>query len=49
MIGGKYSRILVRKPEGKRPLGKPWCRWKRIQGHHKETLWGCGLASAASG
>jgi hypothetical protein len=21
-------RILVRKPEGKRPLGRPRCRWK---------------------
>ena len=20
-------RVLVRKPEGKRPLGIPWCRW----------------------
>jgi len=22
-------RILVGKPEGKRPLGRPWCRWER--------------------
>jgi len=21
-------RVLVRKPEGKRPLGRPRCRWK---------------------
>jgi hypothetical protein len=21
-------RVLVGKPEGKRPLGKPWCRWE---------------------
>jgi hypothetical protein len=21
-------RILVGKPEGKRPLGRPWCRWE---------------------
>jgi len=20
--------ILVRKPEGMRPLGKPWCKWE---------------------
>jgi hypothetical protein len=20
-------RILVGKPEGKRPMGRPWCRW----------------------
>jgi len=20
-------RVLVGKPEGKRPLGRPWCRW----------------------
>jgi hypothetical protein len=35
-MGGAYStngekrngcRILVRKPEGKRPLGRPRCRW----------------------
>jgi hypothetical protein len=21
-------KILVRKPEGKRPFGRPWCRWE---------------------
>ena len=21
-------RVLVGKPEGKRPLGRPWCRWE---------------------
>jgi hypothetical protein len=35
-MGGKCStygerrgayRVLVRKPEGKRPHGRPWCRW----------------------
>jgi len=20
-------RVMVEKPEGKRPLGRPWCRW----------------------
>ena len=23
-----YSRVLVGKPEGKRPLGRPRCRWE---------------------
>jgi hypothetical protein len=26
--GGGVHRVLVRKPEGKRPLGKPRRRWK---------------------
>jgi hypothetical protein len=28
-MGEKRSayRILVGKPEGNRPLGRPWCRW----------------------
>jgi hypothetical protein len=26
---GVYS-VLVRKPEGKRPLGRPRCRWEDI-------------------
>jgi hypothetical protein len=28
--GGKeeYTRILVRKPEGMKPLGRPRCRWE---------------------
>jgi hypothetical protein len=25
---GVVHRVLVRKPEGKRPLGRPRCRWK---------------------
>jgi hypothetical protein len=24
----QWMQIIVRKPEGKRQLGKPWCRWK---------------------
>jgi hypothetical protein len=24
----KVYKVLVGKPEGKRPLGRPWCRWK---------------------
>ena len=26
--GRGVYRVLVRKPEGKRPLGRPWCRWE---------------------
>jgi hypothetical protein len=25
---GRVFRVLVRKPEGKRPLGRPRCRWE---------------------
>jgi hypothetical protein len=27
-IHGKRYRVLVVKPEGKRPLGRPRCRWE---------------------
>jgi len=29
-VGERRSvyRFLVGKPEGKRPLGRPWCRWE---------------------
>jgi hypothetical protein len=34
-------RILVRKPEGKRPLGRPRCRWENnIRMDLRETGWG---------
>ena len=26
--GGGVYRVLLRKPEGKRPLGRPRCRWE---------------------
>jgi hypothetical protein len=26
--GRDVYRVLVGKPEGKRPLGRPWCRWE---------------------
>jgi hypothetical protein len=33
-------RILVGKPEGKRPLGRPRCRWvDNIKIHLRETGW----------
>jgi hypothetical protein len=33
-----YS-ILVGKPEGKRQLGRPWCRWKDIRMDLMEIGW----------
>jgi transposase len=33
-------RVLVRKPEGKRPLGRPRCSWKNIKMNLQEV--GCG-------
>jgi hypothetical protein len=34
-------RILVGKPEGKRPLGRPKCRWEdNIKMDLRETRWG---------
>jgi hypothetical protein len=33
-------RILGRKPEGKRPLGRPRCRWQdNIRIDLRETVW----------
>jgi hypothetical protein len=35
-------RLLVRKPEGKRPLGRPRCRWvDNIKVNPLEIGWGC--------
>jgi hypothetical protein len=34
--------ILVGKPEGKRPLGRPRCRWKNIRMDIKEIRWEVG-------
>jgi hypothetical protein len=41
-----YS-VLVGKPEGKRPLGRPWHRW----GHNKrmDLKVRCGLDTSSSG
>jgi len=37
-----YS-VLVVKPEGKRPLGRPRCRWEdNIKMHLQEVGGGCG-------
>jgi hypothetical protein len=36
-------RVLVGKPEGKRPLGRPWCRWEdNIKMDLQEVGGGCG-------
>jgi hypothetical protein len=43
MNGGKKNayRILVGKPEGKRPLGRPRCRWvDNIKMDLKQIGWG---------
>jgi hypothetical protein len=37
----KVYRILVGKPEGKAPLGRPWCRWEDgIKMDLREMGWG---------
>jgi hypothetical protein len=34
--------VLVRKPEGKRPLERPWCRWENnIKMDLEEVGYGC--------
>jgi hypothetical protein len=43
---GAYN-ILVGRPEGRRPLGRPRRRWEdNIKGNR---VWGCGLDSLGSG
>jgi len=43
-------RVLVGKPEGKRPLGRPRCRWKNtLVIHFQEVGWGRGLNLSGSG
>ena len=40
-MGGEEGRVQVGKPEGKRPLGRPRCRWKNnIKMDLREV--GCG-------
>jgi hypothetical protein len=47
----KVYKVLVGKPEGKRPLGRPRRRWEDgIRMDFKEIGWGvCGLDSTGSG
>jgi hypothetical protein len=49
--GGKVYRVLVGKPEGKRPLGRPRRRWEDgIRVDLREIgLGGCVLDSTGSG
>jgi hypothetical protein len=43
-------RVLVRNPDGKRPLGRPGCRWEdNIKIELKEVGSGYGLDRAGSG
>jgi hypothetical protein len=36
-------RVLVGKPDGKKPLGRPMFRWKdNIKIYFKENRWDCG-------
>jgi hypothetical protein len=46
--GGKVYKVLVRKPEGKRPFGRPRRRWEDgvTMG---DWLGGCGFDSTGSG
>jgi hypothetical protein len=42
------SKILVREPQGKRPLGRTRCRWEDNIKRNLIKI-GCGLDSAGSG
>jgi len=39
--GRGVYRVLVGKPEGKRPVGRPRCRWE--DGSSGRRMWGYGL------
>jgi hypothetical protein len=44
------NRVLVGKPEGKRPLGRPRCTWEdNISMDLQEVGWEYGMDSAGSG
>jgi hypothetical protein len=46
----KLYKVLVGKPEGKRPLGRPRRRWEDgIRMDLREIDWRCGLDSTGSG
>jgi hypothetical protein len=48
--GRNVYRVLVGKPEGKRPLGRPRRRWEiGIKMDLREIGWGCGMGSPGSG
>jgi hypothetical protein len=50
---GRYQKcinIFVGKPEGKRTLGRPRCRWENIRLHIKgNRIKRCGLDASGSG
>jgi hypothetical protein len=46
----KVYRVLVEKPEEKRPIGRPRHRWEAgIRMDLKETGWGCKVDPVSSG
>jgi hypothetical protein len=46
----KVYRVLVGKPEGKRPLGRPRRKWKAvIRMDLRDIPWGCLIQSIGSG
>jgi hypothetical protein len=48
--GRKVYSVMVGKPKGKRPLGKPRRRWENgIRIDLREIGWGCRLDSVGSG
>jgi hypothetical protein len=45
----KMYKVMVGKPEGKRPLGRPRRRWEDGVRMDWKLAWGCGLDSTGSG
>ena len=44
MYGERRARVLLGKPEGKRPLGRGRCGWEdNIKIDFQEVMWGYGL------
>jgi hypothetical protein len=51
-VGEKRNlyKVMVGKPEGKRPLGRPRCRWEDgLETFLGRLAWGCGFESTGSG
>jgi hypothetical protein len=48
--GRNVYRIFVGRPEGKRLLERPRCRWEDgVKMYLREIGWGCGVDSSGSG
>jgi hypothetical protein len=47
--GRNVYRVLVGKPEGKRPFERPRHRWDGIRMDVQKNGWGCGVDSPGSG